>query len=92
MNINGEPNKPPRIITIVVRERGGFDVHAGERYTRGLCFGEMLEQVIGLAHQRLGKPQYRMDTPEEEQEDKEEMARRRLIRSWKEDAGVEVPW
>ncbi len=56
-------------ITIEIPEagdrHGGFDVVLEDgRRCNGLNFDEMLGQVIGLAHRKLGHHQYRMESQE----------------------------
>jgi hypothetical protein len=85
-------DKAPRIITIVVRSRGGFAVHEGEAFHDGLCFGEMLEQVIGLTHPQVKHPPYPMMTAEEHAEWQADRERIRMIRKWREGGEQEVNW
>lgn len=65
-----------RTITIIVRERGGFDVHEGERYSNELTWDEMLGQVASLTHSEISRPRYSMQTPEEWSEWEERVKRR----------------
>jgi hypothetical protein len=59
-----------RTITIEIPEPGdetcGFDVVLPDgRRCGGLGFDEMLGQVVSIAHPKLGRPHYRMETPDD---------------------------
>ena len=58
-----------RTLTVVYGETalGGWHLEVIDEYGRTtgqLCFGELLEQIAGMAHRRLGQPPYPMHTPE----------------------------
>lgn len=51
-------------IRLTKNERG-YTIYQGDRYTDGLCWGEMLEQLISLTHGDILEPRYRFITDEE---------------------------
>lgn len=50
-----------RTITIEIDDQG-YTVREGDRYHDGLCWDEMLGQVVELTHRKLGETRYPMLT------------------------------
>lgn len=50
-----------RTITIEIDDQG-YTVREGDRYHDGLCWDEMLGQVVELTHRKLGETRYPMQT------------------------------
>lgn len=53
-----------RTITIEIDDQG-YTVREGERYHDGLCWDEMLGQVVELTHRKLGETRYPMMTADQ---------------------------
>jgi len=53
-----------RTITIEIDDQG-YTVREGDRYHDGLCWDEMLGQVVELTHRKLGEARYPMMTAEQ---------------------------
>lgn len=49
----------------ITKNERGFAVYQGERFVEGLCWEEVLGQVINLTHPNIGKECYPMLTDEE---------------------------
>lgn len=60
-----EKNPAPRTITIVCVGPNSYTVMEGERYCDRLCWDEMLGTIAELTHPRIGDARYRMQTPDE---------------------------
>lgn len=54
------PQKPPRILTVVIHDSGTFTVHEGELVTTRLGWDEFLASIAVITHPQMSKIENRV--------------------------------